>query len=184
MGVHCRKPDCRSIKSHFVEYANVMTIVMTCQYCSAQLKLEDQYAGKRIRCPKCLEVVTAPSATDAKPSGPTAKSTPSATSNQPAPSNRSAETSSRPSRQSPSVSKPKPASPKSDASQGYEYEYQYEYPSPGEGSRRPSRGASESRRSAPSSGGLSQGLLIGLTSSGLRWMCYRMVAGDGPREFR
>ncbi|MBL8820445.1 MAG: trypsin-like peptidase domain-containing protein [Planctomyces sp.] len=123
-----------------------MTIVMTCQHCNAQMRLEDQYAGKKIRCPKCQEVLTAPS-------------------------NRSAQASPRSSRQSQPVSKPKATASKSEASQDHEYEYQYDYPSPGEGARRTSRGASDSRRSAPSSGGLSQGLLIGLGAGGLLLAC-------------
>ncbi len=37
-----------------------MPIVVQCQSCETQLRVDDQHAGKKIRCPKCLDVVAVP----------------------------------------------------------------------------------------------------------------------------
>lgn len=44
-----------------------MPIVVTCESCSAQLRLDDQHAGKKIRCPKCQNVVAVPAAKQVEP---------------------------------------------------------------------------------------------------------------------
>src|SRR5262249_49875235 len=41
-----------------------MPITLTCSSCTATLRVDEQQAGRRVRCPKCQEVITVPGATD------------------------------------------------------------------------------------------------------------------------
>lgn len=47
-----------------------MAIVATCGSCDVQLRVDDQHAGKKIRCPQCQDVVTVPARTSASRSQP------------------------------------------------------------------------------------------------------------------
>ncbi len=60
-----------------------MTISMTCDSCGAQLRFGDQHAGKRIRCPKCQEILTAPAMPDEAAPAPAATRPASRTRNTP-----------------------------------------------------------------------------------------------------
>jgi predicted Zn finger-like uncharacterized protein len=53
-----------------------MTMVATCPVCSTRYGVRDEHAGKKLRCPKCREVLVAPPAPPPKPEPPPVQESP------------------------------------------------------------------------------------------------------------
>lgn len=61
-----------------------MAILVKCESCSGQFRIDDQHAGKKIRCPKCQDVVSVPNAAVETPPPKRAAATPPTTAPAPA----------------------------------------------------------------------------------------------------